>query len=301
MAEAAAAELAGSVEQTALRRVPDLNPKPTLMGAIRDALLAGEEVDVGAWAEELGYTTTQVRKAIQNLRTEGREIERVADGRYRLSKKKKRPAAKSPVVPDSSDLRTRDPNLSVTADVRRRLQAGEWLNAKQVATEYGVSHSLLGTVIKEAKKQGYDSRMSGRHWGNEARTRTFHQLIVDSVVPLPAPASGGDIIEVDPADKDVVVSPRRRTRVTPDAAPELGATLRVTALALERDDVVMRLEGLDGEWTAVLQSTTQRPAAPRLAAAVRVVALALEDDDVVVRLEDGDDVLTAVLRQGAGI
>jgi hypothetical protein len=158
----------------------------TLAGHLRSRLLAGETLEVGKIAAELGIPYNKVRHGVNNLMQTGLAIERIGklgQGRYRLGTPKPKPKPKPPPA-------KRTPARATTRTA--------------------------------------------------ATTSTRSPRIAD-------PDDG--------QDPTLTLTPRRRGKVNPADAPMLGARLEVVALAKERGEIVIRLEGRgQGElYTAVLR------------------------------------------------
>lgn len=277
-----------------------------LAGTIRERLQAGETLNLRDLDAELGstFSPAQIRNGIRNARKRV-PIEALGRGDFKMATTRSatatKPAAKSATVPTPTPAAAESDSTS--ADIRRRLHAGEWLNADLVAQEYGVSRSLFGVILSDLRKQGFKTRSSGRKLPGEDRYRNFATLakkpgpspaetaspsasgsastrtggrarkatkggakrtparVARAVKVTPEASNGhgdwsGPEMEGGPDDDgsgDMLAVPRRRGKVKATDAPALGARLKVVALALERGDVVVRLEG-DGElWTAVLR------------------------------------------------
>jgi hypothetical protein len=140
-----------------------------------------------------------------------------------------------------------DTEISVSAQVARRMWAGEAISPLAIANEYHCSSSLPGVIVRELRQIGYvveTKQDQGR--GNNAVT---HQ-ITGKGEPQPDPPPPRA------AKKRAMFSrPRKVSELAPPPAsttaayPLLGASLQVKALALRDDGVIMQLvDGNGGAW-----------------------------------------------------
>lgn len=145
-----------------------------------------------------------------------------------------------------------------TADIRRRLLAGEPLTSAQIAEEYGTESSLLGNVIRELKGQGHtvtDEPIPGL--GNPKRYSVAMENPDTSawgksedVVSMRANSPRRKVKNKtkDPAALAAPVT-ARKSRGLPHPVPTLGADLTVNGLTLTADGAVaVSIKNGDGQW-----------------------------------------------------
>lgn len=147
---------------------------------------------------------------------------------------------------------------SPSHDMARRLRAGEPLTSAQTAEEYGVTQSLLGTVIRKLKdEEGLE--IEGVPIGAKGQKRYRRTLTVPS-----DPSEWGKGPNVAPslqaktraAKKAAPKSPAPPTPPKPrkrkgldHPVPALGDTVEVNALTLTEDgEVGISIKGDDGMW-----------------------------------------------------
>lgn len=146
---------------------------------------------------------------------------------------------------DYPDLET-----SASAQIARRLWAGETLTTDAVTAEYHSTKSLLGVIVRELRQVGWTivaSRDPDNHMAKLYR-------LTGQGKPLPErstkPAKKATRVTRAPATREMVQHPPQPVGAT---YPPLGASLLVKALALTDTGVMLQLsDGNGSAWQVTI-------------------------------------------------
>lgn len=175
--------------------------------------------------------------------------------------------------------------ITPTADIRRRMSAGEPLRSYEVATDYGVSRSLLGVIIQSLREEG--ATILKEREGIAFRFTLTH--------PTPDPAlqstwGKGANVSGPTQGPRAAGAPPREPRAKKERTDELRAKERERKRRL-RESKRVAAHGTNGVVRAALNghaNGTDHPV-PQLGESVQVFLLALNDDGrVSVGLRDSE-------------
>jgi hypothetical protein len=133
---------------------------------------------------------------------------------------------------------------SISALIARRLAAGEVIVNQDVAAQYRCSTSLINLTVHDMRIAGYRFEVT-----RQAATKPGAVQLTGKGNPLPAKP---------PVQHVAAVKPAPAPEPTRQPHPALGQTLKVRALALGDDDmiVVMLTDGNGGAWQCRVVGST---------------------------------------------
>lgn len=148
---------------------------------------------------------------------------------------------------------------SISAQMARRLWAGETVSPGRLAREFGCSASLPGVVVRDMRQVGW--LITGEPDPDLPHTNAKVYRLTGQGPELPEDVRPRPKVTVTTRRRapsritPTVLPPMRVAATSPPAAqyPPLGGILTVRALAMIGDDVVIHLrDGNGGAWQAVI-------------------------------------------------